>query len=156
MDTVMLKPMTQSLYHTFFQGYENDPDLYLEPGEFAPYVYDRAKVDAYIQRQENLGRLPFAIFHGEEMVGELKFYNVEAGCSTWLGITLQRSCYKDRGFGTEAERLAVEYAFHTLGLSVLYADSIRTNLRSQHVLEKVGFALTREDEERKYYVIRKL
>lgn len=38
-------------------------------------------------------------------------------------------------------------------IPVLYADTIRTNLRSQHVLEKVGFALVREDEDFKYYRI---
>ncbi len=35
----------------------------------------------------------------------------------------------------------------------IFADTIRTNARSQHVLEKIGFTLVREDENYKYYRI---
>ena len=61
--------------------------------------------------------------------------------------------YKDRGFGTQAELLAIDYVFHEMGIPVLYADSVLTNTRSQHVLEKVGFRLIGQDEERRYYRI---
>ena len=150
---ITLKPMTPQLYHAFFREYENDPDLYLDKSEFAPYVYDEAKVDAYIQKQINLKRLPFAIMHGEEMVGELKIYNIVDGESASLGITMKNRTYKDRGFGTQAERLAIEYVFTQLDIPVLYADSVLTNTRSQHVLEKVGFQLMYADEQRKHYRI---
>ena len=38
-------------------------------------------------------------------------------------------------------------------IPVLYADALRTNTRSQYVLEKAGFTLTGEDEDFKYYRI---
>ena len=151
--TIALKPMTPELYHAFFKEYHNDPDLYLNPEDFFEYRYDRDTVDAYIQKQIDLGRLPFAIMYGEEIVGELKLYNIETNKSTALGITMKQKCYKDRGFGTQAELLAIDYVFHVLDIPVLYADSILTNTRSQHVLEKVGFQLISEDESRKYYRI---
>ena len=47
---IRLRPMTPEMYHAFFREYENDPDLYLDKNEFAPYVYNEAKVDAYIQK----------------------------------------------------------------------------------------------------------
>ena len=141
------------MYHAFFKGYENDRDLYLDPDEFFEYVYDPIKVDAYIQKQIDRKRLPFAIMYGEEMVGELKIYDIVPGQSATLGITMKSKRYKDRGFGTRAEQLAVDYVFHDLNIPVLYADSILTNTRSQHVLEKVGFQLTYTDEFRKHYRI---
>lgn len=61
--------------------------------------------------------------------------------------------YKDRGFGTRAEQLAIEYIFYQLDIPVLYADSVLTNTRSQHVLEKVGFEFIYADEQRKHYKI---
>ena len=91
--------------------------------------------------------------YGEEMVGELKIYDIEPGKSASLGITMKNSKYKDRGFGTRAEQLAIEYVFYELDIPVLYADSILTNTRSQHVLEKVGFQFVYADEERKHYQI---
>lgn len=150
---ITLKPMTAQMYHAFFRDYQNDADLYPDKSEFREYTYDWGKVDAYIQRQISLKRLPFAILYGDEMVGELRFYDIKPHESAALGITMKSSQYKDRGFGTQAERLAIAYAFHKLDIPVLYADAVLTNTRSQHVLEKVGFQLVSQDAQRRYYRI---
>lgn len=150
---ITLKPMTAQMYHAFFRDYQNDADLYLDKSEFREYTYNRETVDAYIRRQIALKRLPFAILYGDEMVGELKFYDIKPHESAVLGITMKSGQYKDRGFGTQAERLAIDYAFHKLDIPVLYADAVLTNTRSQHVLEKVGFQLISQDARRKYYRI---
>ncbi len=151
--SVTLVPMTAEMYHAFFQAYENDPDLYLDKNDFVPYTYDAERVDAYIRKQIDRKRLPFAIMYGEEMVGELKLYDIVPGESATLGITMKNSRYKDRGFGTQAERLAVAYVFEQLDIPVLYADCVLTNTRSQHVLEKVGFQFMHADDKKKYYRI---
>ena len=70
-----------------------------------------------------------------------------------MSIVLKNARYKDHGIGTQAERLAVRYVFDVLDIPTLYADTIRTNVRSQHVLEKAGFALIREEGEFRYYRI---
>lgn len=150
---ILLKPMTPEMYHEFFREYQNDMDLYLDKNEFFEYVYDKSKVDAYIQRQIDLKRLPFAIMLENDIVGELKIYDIEACESATLGITMKNKNYKDRGFGTRAEQLAIEYVFYELDIPMLYADSVLTNTRSQHVLEKVGFRFIYEDEQRKHYKI---
>ena len=100
---ITLKPMTPEMYHTFFKEYQNDMDLYLDKNDFLEYCYDKAKVDAYIQKQIDLKRLSFAIMYRDEMVGELKIYDIVAGKSATLGITMKNKNYKDRGFGTQAE-----------------------------------------------------
>lgn len=152
-EEILLKSMTPEMYHEFFREYQNDMDLYLDKNEFFEYVYDKSKVDAYIQRQIELNRLPFAIMLGNDIVGELKIYDIVKGESATLGITMKNKDYKDRGFGTRAEQLAIEYVFYQLDIPVLYADSVITNTRSQHVLEKVGFQLIYADEQRKHYKI---
>ena len=150
---ITLKPMTAEMYHAFFREYENDMDLFLDKDDFFEYVYEKEKVDAYIQRQIDLKRRPFAIMHGDEMVGEVRIYNIVPGESAVLGITMKNRKYKDRGFGTRAEQLAIDYVFHEMDIPVLYADSVLTNTRSQHVLEKVGFRFLYADERRKHYKI---
>lgn len=150
---IRLEPMTSEMYHTFFKEYENDKDLYLDKNEYFEYVYEKSKVDVYIQRQIDLNRHPFAIMHGNEIVGELKIYDIITGKSATLGITMKNRNYKDKGFGTQAEKLAVKYVFYQLDIPVLYADCILTNTRSQHVLEKVGFYCINVDERKKYYQI---
>ena len=52
---------------------------------------------------------------------------------------MQNDSYKGKGYGTTAEKLAVEYAFSELGMTAVNADTIIKNKRSQHILEKIGF-----------------
>ncbi len=148
---VRLLPMTDGMYRRFFRAFENDPDVCLPGQPYRPYVYSEEAVERYIRRQKEQNRIPLAILWGDEPVGEILLKNiVEKTCAT-LGITLKNAGYKDRGIGTEAERQAVRYAFRVLDIPVVYADTVRTNARSQHVLEKVGFTLIREDRDYKYY-----
>ena len=150
---IYLLPMTAEMYHEYFKEYQNDPDLYIDKGSYTFYLYDEDKVNQYIHRQIDLKRKTFAIMFGDEMVGELIIKNIkERQCAT-LGLALKNTKYKDRGFGTKAEQLAIQYVFNELDIPVLYADSILTNTRSQHVLEKVGFRLIKEEGNFKYYCI---
>ena len=90
---------------------------------------------------------------GGEIVGELIIKNiVECRCAT-LGLALKNTRYKDKGYGTKAELLAIQYVFNELDIPTLYADAILSNKRSQHVLEKVGFRLIKEEGNFKYYRI---
>ena len=91
--------------------------------------------------------------HGQEMVGELVIKNIEPGQCATMGLAMRNAQYKDRGFGTRAEQLAIRYVFEELDIPVLYADALITNTRSQHVLEKVGFRLIREEGNFRYYSI---
>lgn len=90
---------------------------------------------------------------GDEIVGEIIIKNIEPHQCATMSIVLKNAKYKDHGIGTQAERLAVRYVFDDLDIPTLYADTIQTNGRSQHVLEKEGFTLIREDRDFKYYRI---
>lgn len=150
---VYLLPMTAEMYHEYFKEYQNDLDLYIDKSAYTPYTYEKEKVNRYIQRQFDLKRKVFAIMFNDEMVGEIVIKNiVERECAT-LGLAMKNSKYKDRGFGTKAEQPAIQYVFNELDIPVLYADSILSNTRSQHVLEKVGFKFIKEDGDFKYYRI---
>ena len=150
---VTLKPMTREMYHRYFKEYENSPDLYLDKSRFIPYVYRKEAVDGYVQRQIDLHRKPLAIMLGDEIVGEIVIKNIEDRKCATMGLCLKNASYMNRGIGTQAERLAIRYVFDELDIPTLYADSIQPNTRSQHVMEKVGFVFTGEDETFKYYRI---
>ena len=150
---IRLVPMTPEMYHQYFREYENDPDLCPDRAKYVHYVYSGERADRYIRRQADLKRIPLAIMRGDEIVGEILLKNIEERRSATLSITLKNAAFKDRGYGTRAEILAVQYVFSELDIPVLYADALRSNTRSQHVLEKAGFTLTGEDEDFKYYRI---
>lgn len=152
---IRLIPMTPEMYHDYFKEYENDPDLYFDKSEFVPYVYSAERVERYIRRQADLHRIALAIAYGDEIAGEIVIKNIEAHKCATLGISLKNSAYKDRGIGTQAEKLAVRYVFDELDVPVLYADTVKTNARSMRVLEKTGFKFLREDGVFRYYEIRR-
>jgi RimJ/RimL family protein N-acetyltransferase len=150
---VYLVPMTAEMYYEYFKEYQNDLDLYIDKNAYTPYIYEEEKVNQYIQRQIDLGRKVFAIMNDDEMVGEIIIKNIEEHKCATLSISMKNTKYKDRGFGTKAEQLAIDYVFNELDIPVFYADSIVSNTRSQHVLEKVGFQFMKEEGNFRYYCI---
>ena len=154
-NTVKLVPMTAEMYREYFREYDNDPDLYADMDKYSHYVYSEENVERYIRRQSDLGRIPLAIMYGDEIVGEIIIKNIEAHKCAVMGLALKNAEYKDRGIGTAAEKLAVRFVFDELEIPVLYADTIKKNTRSQHVLEKTGFSMIREDGDFRYYEIRR-
>lgn len=123
---------------------------------FRPYVYRPEQVDAWFDAHQRPDRIEFVVLHGEQPIGGLSLKHIDrkAG-SRELGIHLQNDAVKGRGYGTQAERLALAYAFETLGLQAVHADAVLKNARSQHVLEKVGFRFVREEGIFRYYVCKR-
>ena len=150
---IKLVPMTPDMYHAFFREYENDPELFLPGQEYIRYEYSEDKVEKYIQRQKDLKRIPLAVMCGDDIAGEIIIKNIEQHKNATMSMVLKNDKYKNRGIGTKAEMLAVRYIFDVLDIPTVYADTVRTNARSQHVLEKTGFTLIREDSDYKYYRI---
>ena len=145
---VSLKPMTRQMCHEFYQNFQNDPAI----GHYYEYVYTPEIADRYFDTNSVADRKLFAIMVGDQIVGECKLKNIDfqkRECS--MGIHLQNDTAKEKGYGTQAERLVLQYAFEELGMVAVNADAALKNTRSQHVLEKVGFQYTYEDETFKYY-----
>ena len=151
--SVKLTLMTDEMYRLFFREYENDPDLYMPGQEYVHYEYSEEKVERYVRRQRDLKRVTLAVMYDDEIAGEIIIKDIEDHTCAVMSITLKNEKYKGRGIGTAAERLAVRFVFYELDIPTLFADTIQTNLRSQHVLEKVGFFFIREDKDFKYYRI---
>lgn len=154
MTEITLAPMTRELFHTLYRGFENDPDIYMNMQYYTQYVYNQEKVDERFDSLQTPERVVFAVMLDGAPIGEvqLKRINRERNDCT-LSIHLQNDAVKNRGFGTQAEKQAVRYAFDVLKLDAVNADAVLKNTRSQHVLEKAGFMFTREDEMFRYYRI---
>ena len=145
---VSLKPMTRQMCHEFYREFQNDPAI----GHYYEYVYTPEIADRYFDNNSVADRKLFAIMVGNQIVGECKLKSIDLEkreCS--MGIHLQNDAVKGKGYGTQAERLILQYAFEEMGMVAVNADAALKNTRSQHVLEKVGFRYTHEDDTFKYY-----
>ena len=154
MTEITLAPMTRELFYTLYRGFENDPDIYMNMQYYTQYAYNQEKVDERFDSLQTPERVVFAVMLDGAPIGEvqLKRINRERNDCT-LSIHLQNDAVKNRGFGTQAEKQAVRYAFDVLKLDAVNADAVLKNTRSQHVLEQAGFMFTREDEVFRYYRI---
>ena len=136
---IHLSPMTTETYHEYFRGYQNDPVLFTDQKDFKPFVYGKERVDNYIRRLAERGRFSLAVTYGKEIVGEIVVKDFKRGESLSFGISLKNDDCKNKGIGTQAERLFIEYAFNELDTPLVLADVLKTNTRSIRVLEKLGF-----------------
>ncbi len=85
----------------------------------------------------------------ERLVGWAGFYEIEwTNRVAWLAIGIGERSDWDRGYGTDALRVLVRYAFHELNLYRLQLDVIAANARAIRVYEKCGF--TREGAMREF------
>ena len=85
-------------------------------------------------------------------IGEVILKNMdEANRCCVMRNHLQNDSVKNLGYGTQAEKLILAYAFEELEMLEVHADALLDNTRSQHVLEKVGFQYVRSDATFKYY-----
>lgn len=149
---IRLVEMSKPLARQFFNGFENDPAVYEDASLFHTYIYSDAAADDYWERQKRLGRIHLAVIQNQEPIGEIILKNVDIKkkyCT--LSIHLKNDSVKNKGYGTRAEILALEYVFDVLEIETVYADTILKNKRSQHVLEKVGFVKYRQDKTYCYY-----
>ncbi len=149
---VILKPMTLSLCNEVYRNYVPDPIM-----TDKPFSYTEEWVNQYFtSRDGDPARRFFAVTVAGRAIGEIqvKYLNfiVKKGN---IGITLINDSVKGKGYGTEAERRIIQYAFQKLKLNVLYADAVLRNTRSQHIMEKLGFRYVHKDDIFRYYELQR-
>ena len=155
MDGLRLAPATPELCHAYFRQFRPAPELFEDPAQMRPYVYDAAKVDAwYAERAARPDERRFYALLDGAPIGELVLKRIDPARRTCaLGICMVNDRYKDHGYGTAAERLALRHAFGELGMETVLADCLLANARSQRVLKKLGFRSVGQDARFKYYEI---
>lgn len=145
---ISLLPYTRVRCHEFYRKYISDPMM-----TEAEYVYNEEKVNQYYDLKVlDASRIFFAIVCDDVIIGEIQLKRVDNvnACAT-LSIVMSEDKVKNKGYGTEAERLILAYGFETLNLKTIYADAVHRNYRSKHVLEKLGFVHLYDDTILSYY-----
>ena len=147
-----MQTMTIELSRQYHKNFVLDPDLFADKSKYQPYIYSEAESDATVERYQKLGRIYMAVMLDKEPVGEVILKNIDQAqkCCT-LGISMRSDEFKNKGYGTEAEKQILDLAFNELGMETVFADALLRNTRSQHVLEKIGFRKTHRDDTFVYY-----
>lgn len=154
---VTLVKRTRESCHAFYRGLVQDPMLFSDTQLYQPYHYDADRVDAFFyDREQQTDRIGFSVMLGDMVIGDVSLKHMdEEKRSCELEICMVNDSVKNKGYGTQAEKLAVQYAFEHLNMETVLADCLVTNTRSQRVLEKVGFQLVSECGGFRYYRMKK-
>lgn len=152
-----IKVMNKSLLKDYYLKYETDESIYLDKSLYRKYEYNDRDFEIYYKKiTAQADRKNFLVILDGNPIGEIALKHInKKDKSAELSIHLQNDHYKNQGYGTAAEKQMIKYAFNSLGIITLYANTIITNERSQHVLEKVGFIKTSSDDNFVYYQITK-
>ena len=151
MESVYITPMTKELARQFYREFVLDPDLFAEKSKYQPFLYSDNFSDTRVERYARMGRIFMAVMLDQKTIGEIVLKNIDLEQSSCeMGIMIN-DFYKNKGYGTAAERLILEYAFRELEMQTVFADALIGNQRSQRVLEKVGLIKTHQDDHFIYY-----
>lgn len=87
-------------------------------------------------------RATFGIFDDRnDFIGTTELYDVR-GTEATLGIIIGERTHWSAGYGPEAMRALLGYAFDQLGLELVRLETFGDNVRAQRAFKKVGFVET--------------
>jgi len=140
---VVLKPFSSGLSEEEWKGlYETfrDPEIAEWNGSSplrSPFWLFKRFVLAETKRKD---RLAFIVSDEKgEYLGTVELYDILPGEQATLGILIGRKDRWGQGYGTEAVRAALAYAFGPLGLKRVRLRTFAHNLRARRAFLKAGF-----------------
>ncbi len=129
----------------------DDPELIATMGwrPFGPDEKERFTQFSQVLSLPNLDggkAIVFSIINAadNEAIGYTSIKGIsETEARAEVGIAIMEREYRGQGYGTEALRYVVDYAFNELGLTLLGLTVFPSNQRAIRAYEKVGFRKTK-------------
>ncbi|MBN2461515.1 MAG: GNAT family N-acetyltransferase [Candidatus Cloacimonetes bacterium] len=87
----------------------------------------------------------------DELIGNCSLFDIDQrNRSAELGIFIGEKKYWNRGYGTEAIRLLLDYGFNILNMNNILLEVYSYNEKGLHTYEKAGFKIIGRRREAKY------
>ena len=133
-----------------YMSLSDDPDLIATMGwrPFGPNEKERFIQFSKVLTLPNLEGGKAMVFSIISVADDkaIGYVSIKGICETEaraeVGIAIMEREYRGQGFGTEALRQAVDYAFNKLGLKLLGLTVFPSNQRAIRAYEKTGFRKT--------------
>jgi len=141
-ENLRLRAIEREDIPTFLRWF-NDPEVRRHLLMHEPMSY--AKEERWFEEhlsQRNEFMFAIEVKEGEAWVhiGNLGLHRIDwKNRVATFGIVIGEKAYWDRGYGTEAVRTALRYAFFELGLNRVELETFSFNRRAIRCYEKVGF-----------------
>jgi diamine N-acetyltransferase len=93
-----------------------------------------------VTRDPDLIVLGIALRSNDRLIGDVGLHRIQSrDRQAGFGILIGEKAEWSKGYGTEATRLIVRYAFDALNLNRVWLHVLENNQRGQRAYEKVGF-----------------
>ncbi len=148
---VILRPLLEmtpkewARFHSYFRDREIAEWNGSSPIRMPLWLFKRV-----VTGEERAGeRVGLGIYTPEgAFIGSVEFYDLRPSkpsppLEATLGIVIGEKEYWGHGYGTQAMRAALEYAFRNIGIERVCLETLEYNRRARRVFEKVGFHLER-------------
>ncbi len=135
---VVLRPE----YAEDFSRWENDPAVAIPLGDEAHTPWPQAATAARIDEAMRSGQHFFGVIDraAGRLIGRVLLFDVNHVDRTAMcGILIGEPDYRGRGYGAEALRLLLDYAFNLLNLQSVMLGVLEFNTPALRCYEKVGF-----------------
>ena len=121
-----------------------------DPAELNSEKKIKEWIEKNAERDFNPARYPFSIraLDDDKLIGFIGLWLELVHSEAWIGIGIGERDYWGKGYGTDALRLALQYAFMELGMQRVSLGLHEYNARALKSYEKAGFRLegrTRQD-----------
>src|SRR5258708_11746544 len=135
-----LRPLTPADAESYVAiRYHRDVVKWMLPAPADPAEAARAAIDRYATGWRERGYGPWGVFHGGRQIGHAGLNFVPEFEETEVLWSLHPDAW-GHGFATEAARAALQLGFATIGLDLIFAITMPTNLPSQAVMKRLGLA----------------
>ncbi len=125
-----------------FTAWMNDLAVTVPLGDeaYVPLAFERmaTEVDEAIRRQDHV----FSIIDcaTDQLIGRCLLFGIDSvNRSAMLGIVIGEKAFWGRGYGQEATRLLLHYAFNLLNLHSVMLGTFAFNKRAAAAYRKIGF-----------------
>jgi RimJ/RimL family protein N-acetyltransferase len=137
---VYLRPLERA-DAPLLQTWINDQDVIRNLLNFRPMnLQGEEEFLDKVTRDPDLLILGIALRSDDRLIGNVVLHRIQSrDRQAGFGILIGEKAEWSRGYGTEATRLIVRYAFDVLNLNRVWLHVLEDNQRGQRAYEKVGF-----------------
>lgn len=149
---VRLGQAEPEVYAKTWAAWGRNTTFYRNMSEESPIPWSVKQRQMWAEQEEPNGRslrLHILAHPDDRFIGFVGLYDLNTPHrDAWLGIGIGEPEYWSRGYGGEAMRLVLDYAFLELNLHRVTLDVFEYNPRAIHLYEKLGFRV--EGRERRW------
>ena len=137
-ERLYLSPFNPEDFHDKWAEWMNDKNV---AGSFGGHSTQVSPANAKKILEELPGhRFAIVLLEGDILIGQISLHDIDhLNRNAFFGIVIGEECHRNKGYGTEALRLILNYGFKTLNLHNIMLSVVADNHAAIACYKKIGF-----------------